>query len=268
MVHPQQIQDFPYPVTIKVKGEPRIPMSCVIDGRPSMMVELNPEETYEVHLGNLSSRPVFAAVYVDGVGSIDGVRAEPAQLPSWRHWHLTKRVGRIRGWTNIPRDAAGRPTGPQQVLPFQVVPRDSSVAMHAGFDQNVGMITVIFYTSGIDGVQQPTPQESRLLAARGSARSDFGTGAGAASQASLDFFQGGDRPALMLAAVTYHYRSRDEIASMSQQSQLTITQGPGDDELTLAGSENGGTEDEPGRQPRTNDGGDDNVIEGELILAE
>ena len=84
------------------------------------------------------------------------------------------------------------------------------------------MITAIYYTVGMDGIDQPDDEELR---SRGLPRAEFGTGMGDRKDKSLEFPKEGQEPrGIILAAETYYYRTKEEISG----------EGPGANEEDLA----------------------------------
>ncbi len=209
--HPLEIDDFPFFVGVEVKGQPRLPTTVRRGGKPFYVVELSEGEKYRVMLENPSDAPVYVALFIDGVSSIDRQMVEPGDLETQRHWYLRPHSGprSIDGWYTIPRDAAGQPGEVQHYDEFQIVPRDESVA--AGEDSlgRIGMITAVFYTVGMDGIEQPAEN----LTPRSIPSSAFGTGLGDRKDATLEFQTRPNR-GLILAAVTLHYRTRQELDAL------------------------------------------------------
>jgi hypothetical protein len=70
------------------------------------------------------------------------------------------------------------------------------------------MVTAVFYTYGMEGVPRPDPS----LTPRALPTAAFGTGLGGRKQTSLEFIKG--RRGLMLAAMTFYYRSAEQIAQL------------------------------------------------------
>jgi len=201
--HPLDVDGFPFEVHIAVDDYIRKPRKI----EDKYVVELNPGEEYYVYVKSRCSQPVLVAVYVDGVNSIDKERREPADLEAGRHWSLKNDYAmKIPGWYTIDQKLRT-----QQGNKFRIVERPESIAAQKGFEENIGMITVIFYANdAVSGKYVTYPQDSLLENARSAlAESQFGTGAG--SQFSEDLQFDSVRRGLMLASVTYYYRSGGEI---------------------------------------------------------
>jgi hypothetical protein len=212
LVHPIEIEDFPYVMSIQVDGKLRLPESVERNGRRHYLVELNEGETYGVRLENYSDQPVYVALLIDGKSSIDEVMREPADLETGRHWHVSpNRVGKtaavIDAWYNIRRDHTGRPIDQRQEgNEFKIVRAEKTTSFGAGFGDRIGTITAIFYTVGMAGIEQPDPK----LTPRAFPNSAFGTGLGKRKEVALEFKSRPTR-GLILASWTFHYRSRQEI---------------------------------------------------------
>jgi len=211
LVHPYFDSGFPYAMSVEVNGQKRTPTPLQRGDKTFLLVELNQGEQYQIILENRSQKPVYCALYVDGASSIDRLVAEPADLETRRHWYLPPNSGRraIGGWYTIPRNANGQPLAQQFYDHFTIVSRDESLQQGASFEQNVGMITALFYTQGMEGIQQPPPS----MTPRALPASIGGTAAGGRMDASLEFSAGINR-GIMLAAYTVHYRSGDEVAQL------------------------------------------------------
>jgi hypothetical protein len=209
--HPCRIPDCPYAISVEVNGQTRVPEPLDRGDQTFLLVSLNQGEQYRIILENRSQKPVYCALYIDGASSIDRLVAEPDLLETRRHWYLPPNSGRrpIGGWYTIPRDASGRPLPQQFYDNFTVVSRDESMQQGASFEPNVGMITAIFYTQGMEGIPQPPPS----MTPRALPASLSGTAAGGRMDASLGFAEAIDR-GIMLAACTVHYRSADEVAQL------------------------------------------------------
>lgn len=200
--HPYLVDDFPYALKIEVGGEVRTPRQIGED----FVVALNPDEEYKILLANRTDKDVYVALFVDGVCTIDKRIAEPQNLPVRQHWWLPKNSGdrRIQGWQTIPRDARNRPLGTPSYTTFQVVDAERSVARGAGFDQQIGMITAIFYTVGMPAVGS---------SARSLNPSKVGTGEGQRVEKALKWGSS-EKRGVMLAAVTCYYRSDAELQEL------------------------------------------------------
>ncbi len=217
--HPRDIDGFPYSFDILVDGKIRKPRGFDGVHGKSYVVELNPGENYTVVLNNKSNKPVYCALYIDGMNSIDKKRQEPADTEARRHWYLKADSGvrHIAGWYSIDRDKDNKPTDSHFYNKFEIVPRDESVAFGEGFEDNIGMITAVFYTVGMNGIEEP---DDSALRGRGIPKADFGTGSGERIDQSLQFSKQ-PNPGLMLGAVTIYYRTGDQIEAWLDKREIS-----------------------------------------------
>jgi len=204
-MHPQMVPGFPYKVAIEVNGTQRVPRPLYNGPEAPLLVELNQGEVYRIVLDNQSHKPVYCALFIDGANSIDRVVVEPSQLATRQHWFLPPVSGRrhIDGFSTIG------PDGSRDFQRFTIAPREQAVGQGAGLESNIGMITAIFYTYGMDGIQLPPESMTR---GRDMPRSPLGTIAGAGGRDRVDLVRGSR--GLMLAAMTFYYRSGEEIAAL------------------------------------------------------
>lgn len=209
--HPQDIADFPYMLKVIVDGQERQPQPVYgIQGK-QYVVELNPDETYQLKVENQGDEPIFMLLYVDGVNTIDKVRAEPEDTEVWRHWYVEGNSGsrKILGWHVIERDNNDRPTSTQYYDEFKIVPSSESVAASLGASKEIGMITAIYYTVGMDGIDLPDDDE---LKDRGLPQAEFGTGTGERKDKTLEFpMKGKKTRGIILGAQTLYYRTGEQI---------------------------------------------------------
>lgn len=199
--HPYEDTTFPYPIAIKVDGEIREPR--VIGDK--CVVELNAGEDYSVIVKNDGDQDVYAALFIDGLNSINQELVEPEQLATKLHWRLQKGIGdrEIRGWYKI--DYNDKKTDMWSYKKFTVVDRAESVAASQGFEDNIGMITAIFYTVGMKNIDEPEEAPTRSLA-----NAIVGTGEGEEVEQEVGLIKGAKR-GLMLAAWTFYYRTKEQI---------------------------------------------------------
>jgi len=205
-MHPQLVPDCPYRVSIEVNGKPRAPQP--LNSRPGapLLVELNEGEVYRVILENRSQKPALCALYIDGANSIDKVVVEPSQLGIGQHWRLAP-LGKynVVGFCTVDAD------GYQHYAEFTIARRQEAVAQGASFEPNIGMITAIFYTDGMDGIE-PVPERLTPRGPDALPRAAFGTVGGRRGEAQLKMVHA--RRGLMLAAMTFYYRSGEQVASL------------------------------------------------------
>jgi hypothetical protein len=216
LAHPYEIPDFPYEMAIVVDGEVREPQPFQGVHGTQYVVELNPGEKYSLRMKNESDEPVFAAIFIDGVNTIDKVRAEPEDLETRRHWFLKPdgKESLISGWYVIDRDENRIPKDEQYYNEFKIVPREETVAFGLGLDDDrIGIITVVYYTVGMDGIDQPDDEE---LKSRGLPTAQFGTGMGDRKDQSLEFPKAGQKPrGIILATESYYYRTKEELVELN-----------------------------------------------------
>jgi hypothetical protein len=133
------------------------------------------------------------------------VLAEPPDLPTSRHWFIAKGSGpkEMAGWYNIDWNRGET----QFFNRFRIVDSAESVAASKDFEENIGMITAIFYTVGMDNIPVARKRTRSL------GKSMFGTGEGERVDQVLEKVQRSKR-GIILAAMTYYYRSREEIQDL------------------------------------------------------
>jgi len=213
--HPLDDESFPFEVQIAVDDYGRKPRRV----GDKYVVRLEPSEEYYVYVKSKCSQPVMVAVYVDGLNSIDKERREPSDLEPGRHWSLKADYAmKIPGWYVINKDKQT-----QQGNKFRIVERADSLAAQQGFEDNIGMITVIFYANdAVSGQYVKYPKDELLENARSAlGKSEFGTGAGTEFNEDLAFES--VKRGLLLGAVTLYYRSGAEIARIeSGESTDTV----------------------------------------------
>jgi len=216
LTHPLDVAGFPFIFEIFVNGKKREAEKFETEDGPKYAVAMDEGDLYSVRLRNDSDKPVYAGLYIDGLTSIDKELREPANVETRRHWHLRANgtEGEIAGWYEIERDDKGKPRQPQYYNEFKIVPRKGGepVALGKGFEENLGMITAIFYTVGMDGVDQPG-DNALPPNMRGMPLADFGTGLGDRKKEDLEHVKGKPR-GLMLAAVTVYYRTTEQIEKL------------------------------------------------------
>jgi hypothetical protein len=146
--HPLSDPSFPFPVQLVVDKQPRSPV--FIKGKPYVTVD--PGEEYSVRVRNNSGKDVYVAVFVDGINVLGKRRDHVANC---KYWHLaTGETSNFRGWYT---GSAGHYTEER----FYIARRRETVAVKAGFGEDLGMITVALYTVGA-----PSTDPQRLAQAR------------------------------------------------------------------------------------------------------
>lgn len=186
-------------------------MVVVVDGqeRPLERVgnkvysALDPGENYVIRVQNRIARPVYMSVFVDGINILGKRREHPSRAA---YWYLKPSyTSNLKGWYT------GGASGNYSVEEFVIAPADSAVAAGQGFGQQLGMITAVFWTAGMEGV--PKPKDLFAHAMPGS----FGTGAGRMSRTELGQVHGPPR-GLILAAMTLHYVISPRLEELRRQA--------------------------------------------------
>jgi hypothetical protein len=245
--HPLDDDSFPFEVQIAVDDYARKPQRV----GDKYVVRLEPSEEYYVYVKSKCSQPVLVAVYVDGLSSIDKERREPSDLEDGRHWSLKADYAmKIPGWYTINKDKQT-----QQGNKFRIVERGDSLAAQQGFEDNIGMITVIFYANdAVSGQYVKYPKNELLENARSAlGKSEFGTGAGTEFNEDLTFDS--VKRGLMLGAVTYYYRSGDELKRIANGQSVDTVLGD-DSELAkndLDANDLGRPDNNDADKPKTDD---------------
>lgn len=200
----RDLDGLPFQLAVSVGGKTREP-ELIGD---KWYVRLDPGETFQLRVQNRSPEDAFFGVYLDGVNTIGRQAEHPLITPTKRHWFVKKQSGplAIRGWLNAdPRSAE------QESLAFRIVPRDESVAHEEGIDTAFGQVTALIYTARHEGVLIP----KEPLRTRGD-NGLFAVGTGPAERLKVDFVPG--RRGQLLAAITLHYRTGDELAALRGQA--------------------------------------------------
>jgi hypothetical protein len=203
--HPLLRDDYPLGIGIEVGGELRTPK--VVDGQ--LVVQLDVGEEYVIRAWNRGDEAkgdpkVFMGLYVDGVNTVGATRERPELTPTTRTWFLRPipEFRRIAGWLKI--DPQSRQTSYER---FVVVGAAEAVAREAGqpggdgFDDNLGLITAVFYTYGMKGIPK-TKGAVKPVA------DSIGTGRGRKEDGGVAGFESlGEEKGLMLSSVSIYYRS-------------------------------------------------------------
>lgn len=205
--HPLQLDDFAFDIGIFVEQQRRQPIFFESKNGPSCVVELNGGEEFDIRIKNKSGKPVYCALYVDGICTTITKMVEPASLDTNKHWKMPADPNRnnvIRGWyrTDLPQN--------QSYESFVVVARDEAVALGQGIDESLGMVTAIFYSVGMDGFDEPNEMSSEMITGRSLSESAFGIGQGTRRKADIGRLPAEPR-GIMLSAVTIHYRDATQL---------------------------------------------------------
>jgi hypothetical protein len=186
-------------IRVLVQGKEREPVS--VDDK--LYVRLDAGERYEIELANNSNHAVLFGIFVDGINTIrDAQEAEhPYLQPAHCHWAMgpEDRTGVVEGWYHHQTAQLGR---------FRVGGAAESVAGGKGVYNQLGMITAVVYTNGIEGI---TPEPWHLPPPPGSKGATVEEGIGTAEDprqdADLQLVRA--KKGLMLAAMTLHYRDSE-----------------------------------------------------------
>lgn len=192
--HPLSIEDFPLKIVIAVDEQPR----DLVPVGDRFYLTASDGERIEFWFQNRSNHKVLVALYIDGENTLGQAYQHPLQTPTENHWVLPPhQKKRVRGWYSL----VNRETSPL------LVKRKSGPTAAAAAGDPSGAITAIFYTDGTPGVDVPAPIHVRGV----------DIGAGEPEPAELRTMPG--KKGLMLAAVTIHYRSPEEMKTLLEQHQ-------------------------------------------------
>lgn len=197
--HPLLDSECPYRMSIFVDGQQR-PLIPVKD---RLYVALEPGDVYQIRVESRSPRPAYLSLFVDGINILGKTREHPSTSKFWRL--AAGQKAQFAGWTT----GGG---GQYKQEEFMIAPADSTVAAEQGFGQQLGMITGVFYTFGLEGLPEPPPPaqfaDDNTLGA--SMPGAYGTGAGRQTVLRLEEQSGPER-GIILAAMTVHYAPSAEI---------------------------------------------------------
>ena len=187
--HPFSIGDFPYSVQIVVGEDERKPVRV----GEEYYVALDVGEKPKIVLRNGSPRNILVGLYIDGQNTHERIREHPLQTRSSRHWILQPNVSyRIDGWHYRKRKQKSR-------FVIEHTPDDF-------VDRNIGAaegaITMLFYTDGTPGIEIPPAIVAKGVAIAGEEPEPV----------HLRTLPG--NKGLLLAALTIHYRSSDQLRRM------------------------------------------------------
>ena len=203
--HPLRIEPLQFDLAFHVDGERR--ELVWIDGECYLPLET--KESVVIYLRQNQAESILLGIYIDGVNTYGRVLEHPESTPVRRLWALSSAgAAEISGW----RSADG-----EEEEPFVIERR----AMRHDDDDRLGdregMITVIAYTNGTDGIPDvPT----RPLVMR-STELRFGGG----EKREVEVERVTASRGLMLFALTVHYRSKHEI-NLLRNNRCSILQFP------------------------------------------
>lgn len=199
--HPLLRSDYPYGIAVEVNGQIREPK--ILDGQ--LVVPLDLGEEYVVRVWNKGEREVFMGLYVDGVNTIGGELERPDNTPTNRNWFLKpdQSSKKIAGWQKIDPE-----TKEATYEKFVIVDAENAVAKEAsqpggeGFGDNLGMITAVVYSYGMDDI--PATKAVASIAS-----DNIGTGRGAKESGGVAGYDpNAKQKGLLLGTMTIFYRSK------------------------------------------------------------
>jgi hypothetical protein len=184
---------FPAAIDIILKGELR-PLQTA---GQNQYVTLEANEEPVIKVSNRGPKDVYSLVFVDGLNVMGKKPEHPGEVISKDRHRLVKAGEHFtfEGWY-IPKSANN-----WTVETFKLTDERDSVAAKAGTVERVGMITVLFYTVGWQGV---VPGD-RFIESGGR----LGFGSGRKRPVKLDVSTA-DAPGLLLSAVTIRYGRNSE----------------------------------------------------------
>jgi hypothetical protein len=188
---------FPASVQVSVTGSSRLL-------RPSgqnQYVTLEADEEPVIKVANHGTMDVYSLVFVDGINVIGKKSEHPGEVIA-KDRHRLLKAGEdftFEGWYT-PKSG-----NTWNVESFKLTDERNSVAAEAGSTDRVGMITVLFYTVGWEGV---APGD-RFIQSGGR----LGFGSGRTRPVKLDASTA-DAPGLLLSAVTIRYGRKSEVDAL------------------------------------------------------
>jgi hypothetical protein len=190
--HPLSIKEFPFKITIAVNHQPRelIPIG------DRYYLTASDGETVEFWVQNRTGHKVLLGLYIDGENTLGKKFQHPLQTPTENHWVLPPGKRTVRSWYSPAK---------KEKSPLIVRREPGFTGGTAGGDPS-GTITAMFYTDGTRGIDVPPPIRVRGVNIE----------AGEPEPAELRTMPG--RKGLMLAAVTIHYRSSEEMKALRGQN--------------------------------------------------
>ena len=197
--HPLLDPTFPFPTEILVNGQPR-PLTQVGE---KVYVALDPGESYAVAIRNQSPRGVYDAVFIDGINILGKVRENPAACRYWNFAAGSKAL--YKGWFSGE-------SGKFLEEEFMITQADATVAAGQGFNDNLGLITVVFFTVGMKDV--PEPPRTKAMRVGGT----FGTGTSTKTRELTLEMKNGEPPGAILAAATVHYATTAQLKKLQAPS--------------------------------------------------
>lgn len=208
--HPMISKSFPYGIGVAVSGREAYAASVKQD----LYVALNENEKYSIQVWNTGPRPVYMALYIDGINTIGKALEGPGTTSEGRMWCIdpSSKHATIKGYLTI-----GKAGEAQQISEeFIVTRREDSMAGRQGFNDRIGLITAVIYDF-VPVASNPTGEKSLP---------QIGTKAGKKEAIEIKDWGLGKR-GVMLAAVTLRYATPNEINALrSTDDRATPQQVP------------------------------------------
>jgi hypothetical protein len=197
------------------EGNPAFTATFLVDGRPRPLeihggdfylpVEIG--ERLAIRLRQNMAESILLAIYIDGHNTFGQVAEHPQVTPVGRMWNLRRDGGwDLRGWHLLEG-----PTGAKE-RPFVIQQRGVEGAKPDRIGDRAGMITMIAYTNGVEGIPGVPTGDLQTSGATG-----LCIGGDAARDVTLKRSAGSK--GLMLFAATVRYRSRAELARIPETEE-------------------------------------------------
>lgn len=195
--HPMTSKNFPYGISIAVPGREAYTTPVNQD----LYVALNENEKYSIQVWNTGPRPVYMALYIDGINTIGKALESPETTSEGRMWCIdpSPKHATIKGYLTIGKAEETQQTSEE----FIVARREDSLAAQKGFNDRLGMVTAVIYD--FIPVASPSTGEKALP--------QIGTKAGKKEAIEIKDWGRGKR-GVMLAAITLRYATPGEIKAM------------------------------------------------------
>lgn len=190
--------NFPATIEIAVNGTRR-PLKA---SGPNQYVALENGEEPVIKVANVGAKDVYSLIFVDGINVMGKKRDHPGEVIS-KDQHRLIKAGTDFNYEGWYTPASGNTWN---VESFKLTDERNSVAAEAGSVEQVGIITVVLYTVGWEGV---VPGD-RFIQSGGR----LGFGSGRTRPVELDASTA-DAPGLLLSAVTIRYGRKSEVDALT-----------------------------------------------------